>query len=460
MGNRWRSSIHWHVDGAERGTYYLMKGLASSRRETARVRVKSREQRRHRPDYMIIMCMGVLMLIGLVVMYAIGPQRANVMNAAYNGSYSATYFAFKQFVSLLLALGVFVALALVPFSTLKNQATKIMAAAIIASALLFLVGNVAHIDTFAQATLGAYRWFNLGSFGGFQPSELMKFAVVIFMAVFLSSRYQQGKIDDLKETVYPMAGLLALLLLIVVVIQKDMGTGVSIAAAVVSMFIVSTMNWKILAKIAGVGVILGLLLVVLSPHRMERISTFFSSGNDVAAADERDNNYHIKNAMIALGTGGLFGRGIGKSIQATGYLPEAVNDSIFAIMGEIFGFAGTICIIGLFGILLFRILRIADQLPDMSMRIAAAGVFGWLLAHVVMNIASMIGLIPLTGITLPLLSFGGTSMIFMSGALGVVFQLSRYTNHKSVTMKEDARADFGSRRRVGRTRYAGRRSIA
>lgn len=437
-----------------------MKGLASSRRETARVRVNSREQRRHRPDYMIIMCMGVLMLIGLVVMYAIGPQRANVMNAAYNGSYSATYFAFKQFVSLLLALGVFVALALVPFSTLKNQATKIMAAAIIASALLFLVGNVAHIDTFAQATLGAYRWFNLGSFGGFQPSELMKFAVVIFMAVFLSSRYQQGKIDDLKETVYPMAGLLALLLLIVVVIQKDMGTGVSIAAAVVSMFIVSTMNWKILAKIAGVGVILGLLLVVLSPHRMERISTFFSSGNDVAVADERDNNYHIKNAMIALGTGGLFGRGIGKSIQATGYLPEAVNDSIFAIMGEIFGFAGTICIIGLFGILLFRILRIADQLPDMSMRIAAAGVFGWLLAHVVMNIASMIGLIPLTGITLPLLSFGGTSMIFMSGALGVVFQLSRYTNHKSVTMKEDARADFGSRRRVGRTRYAGRRSIA
>ena len=437
-----------------------MKGLASSRRETARVRVKSREQRRHRPDYMIIMCMGVLMLIGLVVMYAIGPQRANVMNAAYNGSYSATYFAFKQFVSLLLALGVFVALALVPFSTLKNQATKIMAAAIIASALLFLVGNVAHIDTFAQATLGAYRWFNLGSFGGFQPSELMKFAVVIFMAVFLSSRYQQGKIDDLKETVYPMAGLLALLLLIVVVIQKDMGTGVSIAAAVVSMFIVSTMNWKILAKIAGIGLILGLLLVVLSPHRMERISTFFSSNNDVAAADERDNNYHIKNAMIALGTGGLFGRGIGKSIQATGYLPEAVNDSIFAIMGEIFGFAGTICIIGLFGILLFRILRIADQLPDMSMRIAAAGVFGWLLAHVVMNIASMIGLIPLTGITLPLLSFGGTSMIFMSGALGVVFRLSRYTSHKSVTMKEDARADFGSRRRVGRTRYAGRRSIA
>ena len=129
-------------------------------------------------------------------------------------------------------------------------------------------------------------------------------------------------------------------------------------------------------------------------------------------------------------------------------------------MGEIFGFAGTVCIIGLFGILLFRILRIADQLPDMSMRIAAAGVFGWLLAHVVMNVASMIGLIPLTGITLPLLSFGGTSMIFMSGALGVVFQLSRYTNHKSVNMKEDARADFGSRRRVGRTRYAGRRSIA
>ena len=435
-------------------------GLASSHREAVRARTNHQRQRRHRPDYMIVMCMGVLMLIGLVVMYAIGPQRANVMNAAYNGSYSATYFAVKQFASLLIALAAFVVLAFVPFSVLKNQAGKFMAAALIASVLLFLVGNVAHIDTLAQATLGAYRWFNLGSFGGFQPSELMKFAVVIFMAVFLGNRYQQGKINNPKETVYPMAGLLALLLLIVVVVQKDMGTGVAIAATVVSMFIVSTMNWQILAKIAGVGVVVGLALVVSSPHRMERIGTFFSSSNDVAAADERDNNYHIKNAMIALGTGGLLGRGIGKSIQATGYLPEAVNDSIFAIMGEIFGFAGTVCIIGLFGILLFRILRIADQLPDMSMRIAAAGVFGWLLAHVVMNVASMIGLIPLTGITLPLLSFGGTSMIFMSGALGVVFQLSRYTNHKSVNMKEDARADFGSRRRVGRTRYAGRRSIA
>ena len=404
--------------------------------------------------------MGLLMLIGLVVMYAIGPQRANVMNAAYNGSYSETYFAIKQFASLLLAWAAFALLAFVSFSTLKGYANKLMALALASSALLFLVGNVAHVDQFGQATLGAYRWFNFGNLGGFQPSELMKLAVVIFMAAFLGNRYQQGKINDLKETVYPMTALLALLLFIVVVIQKDMGTGVAIAAAVVSMFVVSTMNWRTLAKIAAIGVAAGVLLVVSSPHRMERIGTFFSSINEVASAGVDGNNYHIKNAMIALGTGGMFGRGIGKSIQATGYLPEAVNDSIFAIMGEIFGFVGAVFIVGLFGLLLLRILHAANRLPDMSMRIAAAGVFGWLFAHVVMNVSSMLGLIPLTGITLPLLSFGGTSMVFMSGALGVVFQLSRYTNHKTVEIKEKTNANIGSRRRVGRTRYAGRRSIA
>jgi cell division protein FtsW len=201
-----------------------------------------------------------------------------------------------------------------------------------------------------------------------------------------------------------------------------------------------------------------IVLTVFVPHRRERLITFFQGDQASSQSTTTDSNYHIKNAMIALGSGGATGRGIGQSIQSTGYLPEAVNDSIFAIIGEIFGFVGTTLIIALFGALLMRLLRIADHQPDMSMRIAVAGIFGWLGAHVVMNVASMIGLIPLTGITLPLLSFGGTSMVIMMGALGLAFQLSRYSAREPISIKEAGDEDSMRRRGIGGSRYSGRRS--
>ncbi|NYS36682.1 FtsW/RodA/SpoVE family cell cycle protein, partial [Streptococcus danieliae] len=127
--------------------------------------------------------------------------------------------------------------------------------------------------------------------------------------------------------------------------------------------------------------------------------------------------YHIEHAKIAIGSGGFTGVGIGNSVQATGYLPEVVNDSVFAVMGETFGFVGLVSILGLFFALLMRVLKTADHLPNITMRLIVAGVFGWIGAHVMLNIAAMTGLIPLTGITLPLLSFGGTNMVFVAGAL-------------------------------------------
>ena len=134
-----------------------------------------------------------------------------------------------------------------------------------------------------------------------------------------------------------------------------------------------------------------------------------------------------------IGSGGLLGLGIGKSVQATGYLPEAINDSIFAVMGETFGFLGLMAILALFTALLLSILRVSARLPDMRLRLAAAGVFGWVASHVIMNIAAMTGVAPLTGIPLPLLSYGGTSMMFIAAALGLVFQISRYySDRKSV----------------------------
>lgn len=417
-------------------------------------------QRRHRPDYRITLFVGLLMLVGVIVMYAIGPARANLLNSLHNTDfYTGNYFVIKQIISLVVAGIAFVAMATIPFPILQRFGWRFVQAGFALCALLFVAGNLLHIDAIATNTLGAYRWFNLGPLGSFQPAEFLKFSLLIYMAGFLGRRYKEGKINDLHATIYPMSAIAAVALFFVVFLEKDMGTGIAMGSMIAAMFVVSMMRWKILARIALVCVVLGMLAIVSAPHRMQRITTFFNADKSAtSSAQSTDNNYQIKNAMIALGSGGMFGRGIGRSIQATGYLPEAANDSIFAIMGEIFGFVGTTIIVGIFAALLMRLLKITDHLVDMPMRIAVAGVFGWLAAHIMMNIASMIGLMPLTGITLPLLSFGGTSMVFITGALGLAFQLSRYTAHQSVTVRETSHENTRSRRGVGRTRYAGRRS--
>jgi cell division protein FtsW len=206
----------------------------------------------------------------------------------------------------------------------------------------------------------------------------------------------------------------------------------------------------------GICVFIALLLlgsaaIFSSPHRVERFTTFLQ-GDKVSLSSSNDENYHIEHAKLAIGTGGLFGVGIGNSVQATGYLPEAINDSVFAIMGETFGFVGLMIILSLFIALMMQLLRIMDHLPDMRLKLFIAGVFGWIASHVILNVASMIGVVPLTGITLPLLSLGGTSILFIGAALGVVFQLSQYTVHSS-NLKEAKYENSSSRGRIRRSRY-------
>ena len=256
----------------------------------------------------------------------------------------------------------------------------------------------------------------------------------------------------MQETLVPVAVLAGISLIVVVFLQKDLGTGMSLVAIIMAMLVVSGMDRKIIAKVLGAVLILGVLMIAMSPHRIERVVTFLQ-GDSRRSASQDDGDYHIQQARIAIGSGGLLGLGIGKSVQATGYLPEAINDSIFAVMGETFGFLGLMAILALFTALLLSILRVSARLPDMRLRLAAAGVFGWVASHVIMNIAAMTGVAPLTGIPLPLLSYGGTSMMFIAAALGLVFQISRYTSHKPLEEGSDGK-NLSGRRRFGRTRYA------
>jgi cell division protein FtsW len=266
---------------------------------------------------------------------------------------------------------------------------------------------------------------------------------------------KQEKINDIHETLIPLAILTAIAMIFIVVIQKDMGTGISLMGIIITMLMVSGINKRNGGVILLLLVTIGAILIISAPHRIDRIITFFK-GDDTSSSDA--GSYQIEQAKLAIGSGGLFGVGVGNSVQSTGYLPEATNDSVFAIMGETFGFVGLVTILMIFSALLMRLLKILDHLVDIRLKLIVAGVFGWLAAHVILNVASMIGIIPLTGITLPLLSFGGTSMLFITAALGLVFQLSHYTVH-SVNIKGAHHENISSRRGIGRSRYTGRGSF-
>lgn len=412
--------------------------------------------RRHRPDYLIALSMCLLMLMGLIIMYAIGSQRANFLNNAYGTDfYTSTYFFVKQSVSLVLALVAFVFFAKIPHQIVKKYVGFLLLAGLIVSMVLAISGWLGL--PIAKCTLGACRWFNLGPLGSFQPAELLKFGVLVFGAAFLGSRISRGETNSFDKTILPFGVVAAAAAFIIVVIQNDMGTGLSLAVIIGALLWTAGINMRIVSALVGVAVIALVLSIVSAPHRMERFSTFIK-GDDESSA--YDSGYHIRNAKIAIGTGGLFGVGIGNSVQATGYLPETINDSVFAIMGETFGFVGLMVVLGLFASILLRLLSVANRLSDPWMRLVVAGVFGWLSAHIVLNIAAITGVAPLTGITLPLLSFGGTSMIFIASALGLAFQMSSYTAYDNVEMKENHNENHSSGRGVRRTRYSSRRSSA
>jgi cell division protein FtsW len=417
--------------------------------------VKGVVTRRHRPDYQIVLFMGLLMMLGLVVMYAIGPQRANVLNNAYGTDYySSTYFFIKQTVSLLLALGAFALAAIIPYKFFRRHANALLIAGFISCAVLAVAGWAGL--GIAQCSLGACRWFELGPLGTMQPAEFLKFGLLVFGAGFLGVRAQQGLINDLHKTLIPIGVVLLVAIGFVIGIQNDMGTGIALIAIMVAMLIMAGVKLRIIGLVGLAMVGLMVILIIVAPHRVDRITTFFAG--DAASLNDAS-NYHITHAKIAIGSGGFLGVGIGNSVQATGYLPEAINDSVFAIMGETFGFVGLVVIILLFTALLLRLLKVADHLEDMPLRLIVVGVFGWLGAHVIMNIAAMIGIFPLTGITLPLLSFGGTSMVFIAAALGLAFQLSRYTRFNTLHNEEAGHENSRGWRGIGRSRDTGRRRV-
>ncbi|MCL2280855.1 putative lipid II flippase FtsW [Candidatus Saccharibacteria bacterium] len=398
--------------------------------------------RKHRPDYLLVVLIMALALIGLIVLFSITPALTNGNDA------ESLNFMLRQGLFLTIGLVAFFIASKIPLDFWRKHGVKVFILAFFVCFILPIMGwlNI----SLARCTYGACRWYSLGNIGTFQPAEFLKFGTVLFVAGFLAVRTAQSKLNSIKESLLPLGLITFMSLFVIVVMQKDLGTGISLVAIVLTQLIIAGVKLKmIFLSIASLS-ITGIMAILIAPHRLARIATFLGQGNETA-------DYHINQAMIALGSGGMTGRGLGQSVQAFGWLPEAIHDSIFAILGETLGFIGLVVIILIFAMLLRRIISKVDFLENTYLRLIVAGIFGWLVAHVVMNIGAMTYLLPLTGITLPLVSFGGTSMLFIMMSLGVVFGISRYTLHNKVKLEEGGEHASSVRgRRFGRPHYTNR----
>lgn len=393
-------------------------------------------KRRHRPDYSLFLICLALLGIGLIVVYSISPGLAAANDVSEN------YYITKQ----LIAIGLGIAAFLV-FSTMSLRILKMLVKPLAAAALL----GVLIVQFFGEEINGATRWIQIGGLS-FQVAELIKLALVIWLATFLVQRVQRDEVQSDSKTLKPILIVLGLIGLFVAILESDLGsTGVMVAIMGLMTFTVG-LPLKKIGIIVGIIVIGTLLAVATSEYRRDRVSTFLNPTSDCQSA-----GYQSCQALIAIGSGGMFGLGLGNSVQAYGYLPEAANDSIFAVLAEKFGFVGVSIVIGIYVWLFSRLRKIILHTSDLFSRLIVVGVLAWISTQAVINIGAMVGLLPLKGITLPFISYGGTSLIFVMAAMGVVFQISRLTSFSPIrTSTIDGTGDdvrikrYDARRRVQR----------
>jgi cell division protein FtsW len=382
--------------------------------------------RKHRPDYMILILSLLMLTAGLIVMYAISPALA-----AQGGNVSDNYFVARQFVAILLGVGIFFLVSRIQLDKWQQWSKVLLAIVLVASL-------VAVFDGGGKEGL---RWIQFGFFS-FQPVEFLKFVVIISLAGFLSKLQNEGKINDFKS-LKPVLAISAVVAIVVVILQRDLGSAVVLASIVGAMIFSAGFPMKKLLLLAAVALTLIVLAISSTPYRRDRFMTFMNPERDC-----QNDGYHACQALIAVGSGGLIGLGLGRSVQAYGYLPEAENDSIFAIFAEKFGFLGVVLLLGILGALLLRLLNIMQRAPNSYAQLIVAGVFTWLAVQSFINIAAMVGLIPLKGITLPFISYGGTSLVFAMAALGLVFNISYYTSIREPIRAGKDTQDVLSRRKA------------
>ncbi len=258
--------------------------------------------------------------------------------------------------------------------------------------------------------LGAKRWINL-RFTLLQPSEFMKLALSIYLAAWFSNK-EKGRL-------WAFLTLLSIIIALVV-LEPDMGTAVIVLFEGIVLYFLSGAKIFYFITMAPVIAVVGFIAAKLEPYRAARLTSFLNVNTDLSTT-----SYHVKQILIALGSGGLFGVGLGNSMQKYAYLPENTTDSIFAIIAEELGFLGAVLVIGLFILVIWRGFRIATNAKDMFGKLLTGGIISFLAGQILINLAAQTSLLPLTGIPLPFISYGGSALIINLSAIGILLNVQR-----------------------------------
>jgi cell division protein FtsW len=350
-------------------------------------------------DYALVLIVAGLVVVGLMMVYSA------TFDWSYQAHESSFHIASRQFLWTAVGVAAMAAAASVSYDQWQQWAIHVMGVALVMLVLVLLIGD----DRF-----GARRSFLNGSI---QPGELAKPAMVIYVAAWLASKGDQ--VRDVTYGLIPFAVLIGVIAGLVVM-QPDVSTAVLLVLTALVMFFFAGAD--ILQLVIG-GVISGITFTALInqlPHARQRIDDYLLTLNDPTHV-----SHHIQQALIALGSGGLFGVGLGQGQQKLGYLPAPHTDSIFAVLGEELGFLGCLAVIVLFVLLTYRGFKIALGAPDAFSALLACGITCWLAFQALINVAVMTGLVPFTGIALPFISSGGSAMVASLFGVGLLLSVSR-----------------------------------
>ena len=318
--------------------------------------------------------------------------------------------ASKQLIGLVIGCIAFYIMSRISYKELKKYSFYIFITALFINLLLF-------IPFFSMDHGGAARWIDL-KFITFQPSEFLKIAFIIYFASWLSS--VKEKVTTFKYGMAPYMILLAILSLLLLS-QSDTDTLLVIAGTGIFMLFAAGGRIKHMAIIFAILFGIVMAVIIFRPYARQRVMTFLNP-----ASASQSSGYQIQQSLLAIGSGGFSGRGFGQSIQKFNYLPEPIGDSIFAVQAEEFGFVGSVTLILMFLFFLFKTIKISIQTEDIFGRLLVLGIAILIIVESFMNICSMLGIIPLSGMPLLFVSHGGTALIITLGAVGIIANVSKY----------------------------------
>ncbi len=360
-----------------------------------------------KPDHILLASVIMLILLGVVILTSVS---AALSLEKFN---SSTFYLFHHIVYGLLPgilLG-FLAFKM-PLNLIKKWAPLLLLFNLMLLILVFM-------PKIGLTLGGARSWINLG-FASFQPSEFLKLTFVLYLASWLAIRTEKSRQNFSKTLVAFLAaiGLIGLLL----ILQPDIGTlGIIVMTGVVMYFLAGTPLRHSFLMVLGIGAALA-ALIKIAPYRLARISVFFNPDIDPMGI-----GYQVKQALIAVGSGGILGRGLGMSVQRYGFLPQPMADSIFACYAEEWGLIGALVLIALLMVFIWRGFTIAKNTTNKFFQLTALGLTGWLALQAFINIGSMVGILPLTGIPLPFISYGGSALITSLVGVGILLNISKQT---------------------------------